>query len=64
MTEQERYEMARACKWVDEVVEAAPYVTMLETLDANHCDFCVHGGEGVVFFCLRLYAEVALTTVW
>ncbi|KAF7234258.1 hypothetical protein EG68_12084, partial [Paragonimus skrjabini miyazakii] len=26
-TEQERYRLIRAIKWVDEVVEAAPYVT-------------------------------------
>ena len=32
-TEQERYRMVRAIKWVDEVVEGAPYVTTLETLD-------------------------------
>ena len=25
--------MVRAIKWVDEVVEAAPYVTTLDTLD-------------------------------
>ena len=31
--EEERYRMVRAIKWVDEVVEAAPYVTTLETLD-------------------------------
>lgn len=31
--EQERYRMVRAIKWVDEVVEGAPYVTTLETLD-------------------------------
>lgn len=36
--------MVRACKWVDEVVEAAPYVTKLETLDKYDCDFSVHGG--------------------
>ncbi|KJE97449.1 phosphoethanolamine-cytidyltransferase [Capsaspora owczarzaki ATCC 30864] len=45
MTEQERYKMVRACKWVDEVVEDAPYNTTLETLDANNCDFCVHGDD-------------------
>ena len=39
-----RYKMVRAIKWVDEVVEAAPYVTTLETLDKYGCDFCVHGG--------------------
>ena len=36
--------MVKAIKWVDEVVEAAPYVTTLETLDKYGCDFCVHGG--------------------
>lgn len=39
-----RYKMVRGIKWVDEVVEGAPYVTALETLDENACDFCVHGG--------------------
>lgn len=37
--------MVRAIKWVDEVIEGAPYVTTLETLDKYNCDFCVHGGE-------------------
>ena len=27
-----------------QVVEDAPYVTTLETLDAHNMDFCVHGG--------------------
>lgn len=43
-TQEERYKMVRAIKWVDEVVEGAPYVTTLETLDKYNCDFCVHGG--------------------
>lgn len=37
--------MVKGIKWVDEVVEDAPYVTALETLDKFDCDFCVHGGE-------------------
>lgn len=37
--------MVKGIKWVDEVVEDAPYVTTLETLDKYGCDFCVHGGE-------------------
>lgn len=37
--------MVRGIKWVDEVVEAAPYVTTLETLDKYNCDFCVHGDD-------------------
>lgn len=45
MNEQDRYMAVRACKWVDEVVEAAPYVTTLETLDKYNIDFCVHGED-------------------
>ncbi|GLH14243.1 hypothetical protein R5R35_003341 [Gryllus longicercus] len=44
-TEEERYKMVRGIKWVDEVVEGAPYVTTLETLDKYNCDFCVHGND-------------------
>lgn len=44
-TQEERYKMVRGIKWVDEVVESAPYVTTLETLDNNNCDFCVHGDD-------------------
>lgn len=43
--EQERYKMVRGIKWVDEVVEGAPYVTTLETLEKYNCDFCVHGDD-------------------
>lgn len=50
-TQAERYKMVRAIKWVDEIVEGAPYVTTLETLDKYNSDFCVHGGtEGVSWF--------------
>ncbi|XP_070596237.1 ethanolamine-phosphate cytidylyltransferase isoform X3 [Erythrolamprus reginae] len=35
--------MVNAIKWVDEIVQGAPYVTTLETLDKYNCDFCVHG---------------------
>ncbi|XP_043106999.1 ethanolamine-phosphate cytidylyltransferase-like [Puntigrus tetrazona] len=44
-TQAERYKMVRAIKWVDEIVEGAPYVTTLETLDKYSCDFCVHGDD-------------------
>ncbi|BFZ17888.1 hypothetical protein BsWGS_20927 [Bradybaena similaris] len=44
-TEEERYKMVRAIKWVDEVIEDAPYVTTLETLDKYGCDFCIHGDD-------------------
>ncbi|XP_026879204.2 ethanolamine-phosphate cytidylyltransferase isoform X3 [Electrophorus electricus] len=44
-TQEERYKMVRAIKWVDEIVEGAPYVTTLQTLDKHNCDFCVHGDD-------------------
>ncbi|KAJ0033267.1 hypothetical protein NQD34_000374 [Periophthalmus magnuspinnatus] len=44
-TQEERYKMVRAIKWVDEIVEGAPYVTTLETLDKYNCDYCVHGDD-------------------
>jgi glycerol-3-phosphate cytidylyltransferase-like family protein len=30
MNEQERYEAVRSCKWVDHVMEGAPYVRSYE----------------------------------
>jgi hypothetical protein len=36
--------MVKGIKWVDEVVEDAPYVTTLETLDKHECYYCIHGG--------------------
>ena len=37
--------MVRAIKWVDEVIEGAPYVTTVETLDEYGAAFCVHGND-------------------
>ncbi|KAI9348776.1 hypothetical protein DFJ73DRAFT_834867 [Zopfochytrium polystomum] len=45
MKEEERYAAVAACKWVDEVVPNAPYVTTVEYLDKYNCDFCVHGDD-------------------
>ncbi|KAG9392755.1 Cytidylyltransferase [Carpediemonas membranifera] len=45
MTEEERYEAVRAVKWVDQVHEASPYVTYIETLDKLNCDFVCHGED-------------------
>lgn len=47
--------MVRGIKWVDEVVEAAPYVTTIETLDKYNCDFCVHGGTSFHISIAKLY---------
>lgn len=43
--EKERYRMVRGIKWVDEVIENAPYVTKVETLERHKCSFCVHGND-------------------
>jgi len=45
LSEQDRYTMVRALKWVDKVVEDAPYMTTVETLDKHECDFCAHGDD-------------------
>jgi ethanolamine-phosphate cytidylyltransferase len=45
MNEKERYAAVRGCKWVDEVVEDAPYVTDLDWMDRYKADFCVHGED-------------------
>jgi len=45
MNEAERYEAVRSCKWVDEVVEGAPYVTDLDFVAKFDCDFVVHGDD-------------------
>jgi glycerol-3-phosphate cytidylyltransferase-like family protein len=59
-TEQERYKMVRAIKWVDQVVEDAPYVTTLETLEEYNCAFCVHGDDITVDMKLFLNVKYAL----
>jgi len=45
MKERERYDAIKACKWVDEVVEAAPYTTQVHVMDQYNIDFCVHGED-------------------
>lgn len=42
---EERYAAVEACKWVDEVVKDAPYLTQVEWLDKYDCAFCVHGDD-------------------
>lgn len=43
--EEERFEQLRAVRWVDQVVERAPYQITPELLDQNNCDFVVHGND-------------------
>mmetsp|Transcript_69406 Transcript_69406/g.104704 ORF Transcript_69406/g.104704 Transcript_69406/m.104704 type:complete len:354 (+) Transcript_69406:28-1089(+) len=45
MNEQDRYKAAYACKWVDEVVEGAPFVTDVNVLRQHNVDLCVHGDD-------------------
>ncbi|EFC39727.1 predicted protein [Naegleria gruberi] len=45
MKANERYEHVRSCKWVDGVIEDAPYVTDLEMLKKYNVDYCVHGDD-------------------
>jgi choline-phosphate cytidylyltransferase len=42
MNEAERYESLRHCKWVDEVVEDAPWVITQEFLDKHKIDYVAH----------------------
>eukprot|EP01156_Anaeramoeba_ignava_P010296 Anaeramoba_ignava/a479298_55.p1 GENE.a479298_55~~a479298_55.p1 ORF type:complete len:310 (-),score=72.94 a479298_55:320-1249(-) len=42
---EERYQAVEGCKWVDEVVRDAPYITSLEYLNKYNCDFCIHGDD-------------------
>ncbi|KAF9330349.1 hypothetical protein BGZ91_000180 [Linnemannia elongata] len=42
MTDKERYESVRHCKWVDEVVESAPWVVDQAFLDKHKIDYVAH----------------------
>lgn len=42
MTEAERYESLRHCKWVDEVIPDAPWVITQEFLDKHNIDYVAH----------------------
>eukprot|EP00727_Mastigamoeba_balamuthi_P006743 m51a1_g269 putative ethanolamine-phosphate cytidylyltransferase (335) ;mRNA; r:245271-246922 len=48
MHERERYEAARACKWVDEVVEDVPYSPTVEILTKHKVDLVIHGDDVAV----------------
>ncbi|KAM7524331.1 hypothetical protein LguiA_014233 [Lonicera macranthoides] len=42
MTEAERYESLRHCKWVDEVIPDAPWVLSQEFIDKHNIDYVAH----------------------
>ncbi|KAF9174413.1 hypothetical protein BGX21_009912 [Mortierella sp. AD011] len=45
MTDKERYESVRHCKWVDEVVESAPWVIDQAFLDRHKIDYVAHDDD-------------------
>ncbi|UZJ53073.1 hypothetical protein CBS101457_002393 [Exobasidium rhododendri] len=48
LTSSERYTSVRNCKWVDEVVEDAPWIITQETLDKYQIDYVAHDEEPYV----------------
>ena len=48
MNERERYAAARACRWVDEVVEDVPYSPTPELLVKHKVDVVIHGDDVAV----------------
>ncbi|KAI8371815.1 hypothetical protein BD560DRAFT_395521 [Blakeslea trispora] len=45
MTDVERYEAVRHCKWVDEVIQDAPWFVDQEFLDSHQIDYVAHDAE-------------------
>ncbi|KAI7901680.1 uncharacterized protein BX663DRAFT_513665 [Cokeromyces recurvatus] len=45
MTDIERYEAVRHCKWVDEVIENAPWIVDQNFLDEHQIDYVAHDAE-------------------
>ncbi|KAI9303610.1 hypothetical protein BJ944DRAFT_241296 [Cunninghamella echinulata] len=45
MSDVERYEAVRHCKWVDEVVRDAPWIVTQEFLDKHQIDYVAHDAE-------------------
>ncbi|KAI5837560.1 cytidylyltransferase-domain-containing protein [Morchella snyderi] len=45
LTDQERAETLRHCKWVDEVIENAPWIVSPEFLDEHSIDYVAHDDE-------------------
>lgn len=45
MNYEERLAMVRACKWVDEVVQDAPYSADIQWLDSVNCKYIAHGDD-------------------
>lgn len=44
-TEEERAELIRGCKWVDEVIVGTKYCVDMELLNKYNCDYAAHGND-------------------
>ncbi|KAH3662209.1 hypothetical protein OGAPHI_005457 [Ogataea philodendri] len=42
LSDKQRYETLRHCKWVDEVIEDAPWILTIDFLRKHKIDFCAH----------------------
>ncbi|KAI8902698.1 hypothetical protein BC833DRAFT_227469 [Globomyces pollinis-pini] len=42
LTDKERYESVRHCKWVDEVIEDAPWVVTMDFINKHQIDYVAH----------------------
>ncbi|KAF4662105.1 Ethanolamine-phosphate cytidylyltransferase [Perkinsus chesapeaki] len=45
MKQEERYELLKHVKWIDEILHDVPYAPSLKTLARAKADFCVHGDD-------------------
>lgn len=44
-TDEEREEIVKSCRWVDEVVSKVPYSPSVELIKKFNCDYAVHGDD-------------------
>lgn len=42
LTDKQRYETVRHCRWVDEVIEDAPWIITMDFMNKHHIDYCAH----------------------
>ncbi|VEU20746.1 DEKNAAC101567 [Brettanomyces naardenensis] len=42
LTDEQRYETVRHCKWVDEVLENAPWIITMDFVRSHNIDYCAH----------------------
>lgn len=42
LTDKQRYETVRHCKWVDEVIEDAPWIITMDFVKEHKIDYCAH----------------------